>query len=404
MNEMMEFDAAQARMAEHGRAPGRHEDCAPADLSGRILAQTLLANLDLPPADNSAMDGYALRLADLASGRPLPIQQHCFAGDTPEPLQPGHATRLFTGSLLPDGADTIAIQEDCEEAEGAVRVLRPPAQGAYIRRRGEDMARGAVVLARGTLIGPAQIAVLAAQGFSHVPVYPRLRIGLLTTGDELIAPGQDLPNPAAVYNANGPMLAALCAQLGAEPTLVLHARDEAGAIRTALQTLTAQCDLVLSVGGASVGEKDLVKPAIEALGGTLDLWRVRMKPGKPVALADIAGRTLVCLPGNPVSAFVVFTLLVTPLIRAMQGRHTVLGPVRQGVLRSDRTWGDPREEFLRVRAAPTDGLPALIPYSQQSSGVISSLPWSDGIARVTADTRVTEGARLNWYAWSDWLR
>lgn len=401
---MLDFESAQAQMAARGQAPTEQSDHPLDALAGRVLAQDIVATLDLPPADNSAMDGYALRLADYAPGRALPIQQRCFAGEAPEPLRAGQAIRLFTGSLLPEGADTIVMQEDCHEADNAVQILQSPHAGSYIRRRGEDMTHGAVVLPRGTLIGPAQIAVLAAQGLAHAAVYPRLRVGLLTTGDELIAPGQAL-HPAAIYNSNGPMLATLCRQMNAEVVHVLHAPDTPAAIEAALHSLLAACDLVLSVGGASVGEKDLVKPAIETLGGTLDLWRVSMKPGKPVALATIAGRPVVCLPGNPVSAFVVFTLLVTPLIRTLQGRTDTRPPVQRGVLRSNASWGGgSRDDFLRVQVAYGDEQPALTPHAQQSSGAMSSLAWAHGLARVPAGDSVSEGAQLDWYALADWLR
>jgi molybdopterin molybdotransferase len=200
------------------------------------------------------------------------------------------------------------------------------------------------------------------------------------------------------------MLASLCQGLGVAPALLRHARDEAAAIEAALDELADQCDLVLSVGGASVGEKDLVKPAIEALGGSLDLWRVRMKPGKPVALAELKNRPMVCLPGNPVSAFVVFALLVSPLIRRLQGRSRVFPPVRRGILQTGRPLGGDRDDFLRVQATPqAAGLPLLVPHAQQSSGALSSLGWADALARIPAGSRLESGAEIDWYALGDWL-
>ncbi len=401
---MLDFDSAQATLAGRARAPEATETLPLEALDGRILAEDVVATVDLPRADNSAMDGYALRCADFAPGAILPIQAHQYAGHAPEPLRPGQAIRLFTGSLIPEGADTVVMQEDTEATDAGVRILRAPRPGDHVRRRGEDMRRGEVVLSRGTRIGPGQVAVLAAQGRAAALAYPRLRVGILTNGDELVAPGRPL-GPAAVHNSNGPMLAALCKGMGADPARVLHAPDQADAIESALDELSRACDLVLSVGGASVGDKDLVKPAIEALGGTLDLWRVRMKPGKPVALATLADRPLVCLPGNPVSAFVVFALLASPLIRGLQGRREVLPPVWRGVLRTDRTWGGGgRDDFLRVRVEHRpDGLPVLTPHEQQSSGAMCSLAWAHGLARVPADTRTGDGAVLSWYPLPDWL-
>jgi molybdopterin molybdotransferase len=401
---MLDFDTAQARLAERAIPPSA-EDSVPLDaLQHRILATDIVAGLDLPPADNSAMDGYAVRSADVTrAGTVLPIQQRCFAGQAPEPLRAGHAIRLFTGSIMPEGADAVLMQEDCVEADNRVTLGRVPRPGAYVRAKGEDMACGQTVLRRGTLLEAPQIAVLAAQGFARAPVFPRLSVGILTTGDELMRPGEPL-RPAAVYDSNGPMLASLCRELGTAPPTVRHVHDDAAAIEQALAELAGTCDLVLSVGGASVGEKDLVKPAIEALGGTLDLWRVRMKPGKPVALAELHGRPLVCLPGNPVSSFVVFALLVSPLIRGQQGRHTVFPPVRRGVLTDDRARGGDREEFLRVQADLTGPTTRLTPCHQQSSGAISSLNGATGLARIPAGTQTPPGAEVAWYALADWLR
>jgi len=401
---MLDFDSAQARLAGRTRRPGTPETLPLADLHGRVLARDVVATLDLPPADNSAMDGYAVRAADLdVLPATLPVQQRCFAGQTPEPLAAGQAIRLFTGSVIPAGADTVVMQEDCAEDAAGVTFKTAVKAGQHIRRQGEDMRRGSCILAEGELLGAGQIAALAAQGIAQAPVHPRLRVGILTTGDELAPPGQPLP-PAAVYNSNAPMLASLCQGLGAAPALLRHARDEAGAIESALDELAHQCDLVLSVGGASVGEKDLVKPAIEALGGSLDLWRVRMKPGKPVALAELKHRPMVCLPGNPVSAFVVFALLVSPLIRRLQGRRQVFPPVRRGILQTGRPLGGDRDDFIRVQATPqAAGLPLLIPHAQQNSGALSSLGWANALARIPAGSRLESGAEIDWYALSDWL-
>lgn len=400
---MLDFDAAQARLAARAHAPAEHETLPLDALSGRVLADDLVANLDLPPADNSAMDGYALRASDAAAGGTLPVQQRCFAGQTPEPLRPGQAIRLFTGSLIPAGADTVVMQEDCRESDAGVSFVTAVEAGRHIRRQGEDMRREHVIVQRGTRLTPGHIAVLAAQGYARAPVFRPLRVGILTTGDELVPPGQPLP-PAAVHNSNAPMLASLCQGLHTAPALLRHARDDARSIEQALSELAVACDLVLSVGGASVGEKDLVKPAIEALGGTLDLWRVRMKPGKPVALADLKERPVVCLPGNPVSAFVVFTLLVSPLIRGLQGCRQILPPVRRGILQVDRPQGGDRDDFLRIQATEQAmGLPVLVPHAQQSSGALSSLAWAHGLARIPAGATLRSGAEVDWYGLADWL-
>ena len=283
----------------------------------------------------------------------LPIQQRCYAGDVPEPLKPGHAIRLFTGSVIPDGADTVVMQEDTTEADNQVEISRPPKPGQHIRRRGEDTLAGAPLLAAGTQLEAAHVALLASQGLASVRVFGQLRVGILTTGDELVLPGQ--PRAAEqIYNSNGPMLAALARGMGALPVHVLHARDTEEDLLAAFKTLLADCDLVLSVGGVSVGERDLVKPALAALGGELSLWKVRMKPGKPVALAYIAGKPVVSLPGNPVSAYAVFAMLVTPLVRRMQGRETLFPPISQLPLRTEHhAPGRPRG--IPAGAAPRRG-------------------------------------------------
>ncbi len=400
---MLDFDQAQAQLAQAGAPPARTEEVALHEAEGRVLADALQATVDIPPADNSAMDGYALRVADWRAGARLPVQQRCYAGDTPEPLKPGQAIRLFTGSLIPEGADAVVMQEDAQESDGHVEISRAPAPGQHIRRRGEDTLAGAPLLPAGTRLEAAHIALLASQGLARLRVRGRLRVGILTTGDELVAPGSPRA-PEQIYNSNGPMLAALVRGMGADPTHVLHARDTEAELQAALRTLLADCDLVLSVGGVSVGERDLVKPALAALGGELSLWKVRMKPGKPVALAQIGGKPVVCLPGNPVSAYAVYTLLVSPLVRRMQGRATVFPPVSRLPLRTGRTRQDSREEFLRVQRQPgAAGADELVPYANQGSGVISSLPWATGLARLPADVPVTDGAVVGYYDLRHWL-
>lgn len=400
---MLDFDQAQTLLANAAGPLQRSEEVSLADAAGRVLAADLTATVDIPPADNSAMDGYALRVADWGAGVRLPIQQRCYAGEMPEPLKPGHAIRLFTGSLIPEGADTVVMQEDTVEADGQVEISRPPAPGQHIRRRGEDTLAGAPLLAAGTVLEAAHVALMASQGLARVEVFGQLRVGILTTGDELVLPGQ--PRAAEqIYNSNGPMLAALARGMGALPVHVLHARDTEADLLAAFKTLLADCDLVLSVGGVSVGERDLVKPALAALGGELSLWKVRMKPGKPVALAQIDGKPVVGLPGNPVSAYAVYTLLVTPLIRRMQGRDALFPPISQLPLRTEHARQDSREEFLRVqRRLADDGSAELVPYGHQGSGVISSLPWATGLARLPADTRVQDKDRVAYYDLRHWL-
>jgi molybdopterin molybdotransferase len=400
---MLDFDIAQSRLADAGKRPTMTETCPLYRAAGRVLAQPVIAMLDLPPADNSAMDGYAIRYSDYQPGRQFPVQQRCFAGVQPEPLQEGRTIRLFTGSLMPKGADTVVMQEDCDEVDNTLTIRTNPQNSAHVRKQGGDVRKGDVLLAKGTRLDAAHIALLASQGLVDLPVYSQLRVGILTTGDELSFPGQPRTDEQ-VFNSNGPMLAVLVDKLGAQVVHVLHALDTRASLQKSLVTLLKDCDLILTVGGVSVGEKDLVKPAIEQLGGTLDLWRVCMKPGKPVALAHAKNKPIVCLPGNPVSAFTVFAVLVSPMVRAMQGRAEIMPLVQSGRLKTVKEFNETREEFLRVRANPTTrDLLELVPYDKQGSGMISSLPWASGFARIRANTATRDGDTVPYYDYRHWL-
>jgi len=405
---MLDFDDAQKLLADAVQPVAATQHLPLRQAMGLVLAQDLTAALDMPPADNSAMDGYALRHADYHAGRALPVQQVVYAGHRPEPQRPGTATRLFTGSILPDGADTVVMQEHTREIDGQVEILTPPTLGQHIRRRGEDTARGTQLLPAGTPIGAAQIALLASQGVAEIPVHPAVRVGILTTGDELVPPGAPC-GEHQIYNSNGPMLAALVEGMGARVVHMMHAADQEVAITAAFKQLSAQCDLVISVGGVSVGDRDLVKPVLAALGAELALWKVRMKPGKPVALAHVdrgdGGRTpVICLPGNPVSAFAVFAVLVSPMVRRLQGRRDIFPQVSHVKLRTKAPRGDSREEFLRVRRlADADGGETLEAFDRQGSGVVSSLPWASGLARIPAGQTISDGGTVAYYDFRHWL-
>lgn len=400
---MLDFDVAQSRLAT-AAVPTTHSERVPLhQCSGRILAEPIIATLDLPSADNSAMDGYAIRHADFEPGKRFPIQQRCYAGDTPQALQPGNTIRLFTGSIMPAGADTVVMQEDTSEDNDEMVINITPAKGRHVRYRGEDVRRDTEIVAKGTRLGAAEIALIASQGLAEVLVFERLKVGILTTGDELVSAGQTRA-PEQIYNSNGPMLAALLAHQGADVIHTLHAVDTPEAITDAFETLLQDCDLVLTVGGVSVGDKDLVKPTIEQLGGTLDLWRVNMKPGRPVALAHARNTPIVCLPGNPVSAFVVYTLLVSPLVRTMQGRSAVIPPVQYGLLNTERTFDDSRVGFLRAQVqADAHTLPQLTPHNDQGSAIISSLSWANALLRIPANTMTRKGDVVRYYDLAHWL-
>ena len=400
---MLDFDDAQQRLMGAAIPPSTTERVHLADALGRVLAHDLVALIDIPPADNSAMDGYALRFADYDAERTLPVQPAAYAGDVPEALKPGHAMRLFTGSLIPDDADTVVIQEECElDDKQALRILNPPTKGQHVRYQGEDMAQGRTILYAGTLLSSGHVAMLAAQGMAELEVFPKPKIGILTTGNELVAPGTPLKE-GQIYTSNAPMLAALVEQMQAVVHRSVQAQDELPAIQEALQQLTQECDLVLTVGGVSVGDKDLVKPAIEAAGGSMNLWRVKMKPGKPVALAHLNDTPIVGLPGNPVSAYAVFILMVSPLLRALQGRTELCPPIHHFPLGGEQRFLGWREDFLRTRLqANATGQLEAVPHSQQFSNIINSLGWASGLARIPADVDTGPGDQVAFYDFNLW--
>lgn len=404
MADMLNFEQAQARLAQAGTPIHTIETVALAHAGGRVLAHAVDATVDMPAADNSAMDGYAIRVADFRAGEALPIQQRIYAGEAPLALTPGHAARLFTGSLMPEGADAVVMQEDTEALEGdKVLIHDCPPLGNHVRKRGEDTLAGTRILEPGTVLGAGHIGLLASQGYAQVQVFAKLRVGILTTGDELVEPGQPRADHQ-IFNSNAAMLAELVRGIGADVHRIAHAQDGLPETQAKLGQLLEHCDIVISTGGVSVGERDFIKPALEALGATLDLWRVRMKPGKPVALAHVNGKPVIGLPGNPVSSFAVFMVLVTPLIRRMQGRADIMPRVEILPLRTQRRWNDTREEFLRVRceADPQFGA-SLSTHNNQGSGMISALAWSDGLARIPPLGDVGDGQQVRYYAFANWL-
>jgi molybdopterin molybdotransferase len=340
------------------------------------------SSLDVPPADNSSMDGYALRVADLTPDRPLPVSQRIPAGSVGQPLEPGTVARIFTGAPIPPGADAVVMQEQCELIPGEpseVHVRGPVEPGQWVRRRGEDVRHGHVVLAAGTRLTPQALGLAASVGAATLQVRRRPRVALISTGDELVMPGEPLP-PGAIYNSNRFTLRALLEAAGCVVDDLGIVPDRLDATRAALRRAAQGNDLILSSGGVSVGEEDHLKPAVQAE-GRLDLWQMAIKPGKPLAFgavrrADGGEALFMGLPGNPVSSFVTFLLAVAPVLRAMQGLPFAWpAPFR---LRAGFDWPRPdkRREFLRARV---DGDGALELFPNQSSGVLTSAVWADGL-------------------------
>lgn len=391
---MLLEDALAALLATVQAVPDV-EEVATFDADGRVLAQDLVSALDVPGHDNTSMDGYAVRVADLraAAGGALPVSQRIPAGYFGPELQPGTVARVFTGAPVPAGADAVVMQEEAEvtgDLNGVphVRFKTLPEAGQWIRRQGEDVRRGEVVLTKGTKLGPAELGLAASMGFAHLSVTRRVRVALFSTGDELVMPGDVPPEqmkPGAIYNSNRFFLRTLLQRLGCEVSDLGIVPDQRDATLAALRSAAQAHDVILTSGGVSVGEEDHIKPAVQQLGG-LDLWQIGMKPGKPFAHGWVArpeggGRChFVGLPGNPVSSFVTFLLLVRPFLRRLQG---VVGAQADGLPVAQRMVahfelpkGDKRREFLRVKRDAEGGL-ALFP--NQSSGVLTSVVWGDGL-------------------------
>ncbi|HZY19348.1 MAG TPA: gephyrin-like molybdotransferase Glp [Ramlibacter sp.] len=373
------LDDALDDLLGRAAALGATEEVATFDADGRVLAEDLVSALQVPPHDNSSMDGYAVRLAEIADeGVPLPVSQRIAAGQPAQPLQPGTAARIFTGAPVPAGADAIVMQEDTELADGVVRILRVPDAGQWIRRSGEDVTRGAVVLRQGQRLGPAACGLAAGIGRDRVRVARRPRVALFSTGDELVMPGTVPPDqmrPGAIYNSNRFFLRRLLARCGCEVTDLGIVPDRREATVEAMRGAAVDHDLILTSGGVSVGEEDHVKPAVQAL-GSLDLWQIAMKPGKPFAHGRIGDAHFIGLPGNPVSSFVTFLLLVRPFLLRLQGAQRVLPAPLLLPAHFDWPRPDRRREFLRVARNAQGGLDL---FANQSSGVLTSTVWADGL-------------------------
>lgn len=404
MSGLLTMDEVAARLSAQAVPITEVETVALRDAAGRWLARDLMSAIDVPTSDTSAMDGYALRAADIAEGGSrLVVSQRLFAGDRSAPLQPGTAARIFTGAGLPPGADCVVMQEAAREEDGQVSIDERPEPGQFVRRRGEDIARGAVVLTAGTRLDARHLGLCASIGLAGVPVWRRLRVALLCSGDELHPPGSVLPD-GGVYNSNRDLIAALLDTLQMEVLDLGVVRDEPEAVRDALSAAAAAADVIVCCGGVSVGEADHVRAVVEAI-GRLDLWRVAIKPGKPLAFGRIAQTDFFGLPGNPVSAFVTFVLLVRPFLEQRQG-GVFRGPESTS-LRADFDWPsvtrdgaertESRREFLRARRNPAGGLDL---FPNQGSATLASLSWADGLVDNPPGKRIRAGDTVRFLPWS----
>lgn len=370
-----------------------------AEALGRVLASDLTVSADVPPADNSAVDGYALCCTDLASGMALPVSARVPAGQYPAPLKPGTAARIFTGASLPPGADVVVMQENVTITPEGIRAPDETAPAQNIRRRGQDLAAGSPALAKGTRLRPQEMGLIASLGLDRVPVYRKLRVAVLTTGDELVDPGQPLL-PGQIYNTNASTLRGLLAQMSCDLVLCETVRDTRKDTADALKKAAKQADLIVTSGGVSVGEEDHIRAVLEA-NGELTLWRLAIKPGKPLAFGQLDGTPLLGLPGNPAAVLVAFLMVGVPYLRRRQGDLT--SPALGERLPAAFTVATPsvRQEFMRARKQRLNNEDVVTVYPNQSSGVLSSACWANGLAVIPANSTVTPGASITFFGFHE---
>ncbi len=398
-------------------------ECVPTlEANGRILARGEVSQLNVPPADNTQMDGYAVRAADCVGGNArLRLSQRIPAGQVGSFLEPGCCARIFTGAMIPPGADAVVMQEVCQVDGEFVVIGHQPQSGEWIRRAGEDIVAGSEILAMGTRLRAPQLGLAASVGLAELRVRPRLQVAVFFTGDELAMPGEAL-RPGAIYNSNRFILRALLENLGCQVTDFGIVPDTLEATKLALRRAAQGHDLIITSGGVSVGEEDHIKPAVEAE-GRLNLWQIAIKPGKPLAFgevrktpqADAANQDqpgdsfFIGLPGNPVSCLITFMLFVRPFILRMQGVTGVAGVLgaqdvtpKKYAMRADFNWPKPdrRNEFLRVKINAEGGLDL---FPNQGSGVLTSTVWGDGIVDNPSGQAIAKGDSVKFIPFNEVL-
>ena len=399
--DLIPLEDALSYLLSDARPVSSVETVALADSLGRMLADNHYVTADVPPADNSAVDGYALRREDLQEGRAIPVSIRIPAGAAPSPLKEGTAARIFTGSEIPEGADSVVMQEDVSVTDAGIVVHKDVTGGQNIRRRGQDMATNDLALAQGTLIRPHEMGLLASLGIARVEVLAKLRVAILTTGDELVEPGTPL-GPGQIYNSNRFTLIGLMAEAGCEVVLCDSLKDDRGDTRETLRRAADGADLIITSGGVSVGEEDHVRAVLEE-DGKLSLWRLAIKPGKPLAYGSIADTPVLGLPGNPGSVLVTFLTVGLPYIRKCQGRstHPLLGERIPADFSVSST--SVRREFVRARKQTRGTERVIAAHPNQNSGLLSSACWADGLAVVPENSTVTPGDLLTYYSFAELL-
>ncbi len=390
---LLTVDEALARLLAEAKPVDGVEEVATLEATGRILARAQRSSMDVPPMDNSAMDGYAVSARD--SSR-LKVAQKIMAGSVGKPLEPGTAARIFTGAPIPPGADAVVMQEHTAIEDGFVVIQKKPKPGEWVRLTGSDVKKGGEILPAGKRLLPQDTGLAASVGIRTLPVFRKLRLGLFFTGDELVMPGEPLP-PGRIYNSNRFTLRGLGEVFGCELRDYGIVPDTLEATREVLRRAAAECDLIVTSGGVSVGDADFVKPAVEAEGRLL-MWRIAMKPGRPLAFGRVKDAFFIGLPGNPVSSFVTFLIFVRPFLLRTQGVSQT--EPRVIAARADFDWAEPdaRREFLRVKWNAQGGLDL---YPTQDSAVLTSTAWADGLVDNPAGRAIRKGETVRFLPYSE---
>src|SRR6266404_5141151 len=393
---LLSVDHALQLLLSKARAVVDIQEVPTLEATNRVLARAQRATMDVPPMDNSAMDGYAVRTGD---GTKLRVAQKIMAGSIGQPLEPGTAARIFTGAPIPPGADAVVMQEHCEVRGDEVLIKKAPEAGDWIRLAGSDVRKGGEILPAGKRLLPQDTGLAASVGIKALPVFRRIRLGLFFTGDELVMPGEPLA-PGRIYNSNRFTLRGLAETFGCELTDYGIVPDTLDATREFLRRAAKECDLVVTSGGVSVGDADYVKPAVEAEGQLL-MWRIAMKPGRPLAFGSVGKSFFIGLPGNPVSSFVTFLIFVRPFLLKAQGM-TETAP-HAVAARADFDWPEPdsRREFLRVKWNSQGGLEI---YPTQDSAVLTSTAWADGLVDNPAGHAIRKGDTVQFFSYAELYR
>jgi len=396
---LLSVDEALAQLLAGARPVDEVEEIPTLDATGRVLARTQRSTMDVPPMDNSAMDGYAIRTQDVQAEGSLRVTQKIMAGSVGKPLEPGSAARIFTGAPIPPGADAVVMQEHVRAEGEEIAIQEPTRAGDWIRFVGSDVRKGGEILPAGRRLAPQDTGLAASVGIKALPVFRKVRLGLFFTGDELVMPGEPLP-PGRIYNSNRFTLRGLAQAFGCETRDYGIVPDSLEATREVLRRAAAECDVIVTSGGVSVGEADFVKPAVEAEGRLL-MWRIAMKPGRPLAFGKIGEASFIGLPGNPVSSFVTFLIFVRPFLLKTQGMLEVAP--KSIAARADFDWPEPdaRREFLRVKWNAQGGLDL---YPTQDSAVLTSTSWADGLVDNPAQQAIGKGDTVRFLPYSELYR